>query len=87
MQAGRNYHQHQGHGTGPLLVGSPLFLRACYAMSGIDMTYSAICLRACCAMSGTDFAHAAVLPIPVPARYVMTTLTYSVLPGWRLSAA
>eukprot|EP00961_Rhodomonas_salina_P171013 2305774-Rhodomonas_salina.3 len=40
----------------PCQVPYPSGLRACYAMSGTDLAYAAICLRACYAVSGTDLA-------------------------------
>eukprot|EP00961_Rhodomonas_salina_P171017 2305774-Rhodomonas_salina.7 len=37
----------------------PISLRTCYAMSGTDLAYGAICLRACYAVSGTDVGDGA----------------------------
>eukprot|EP00961_Rhodomonas_salina_P062717 841919-Rhodomonas_salina.1 len=40
-------------GSSRVRSASPrISLRACYAMSGTDIAYGAICLRACSAMSG-----------------------------------
>eukprot|EP00961_Rhodomonas_salina_P132877 1788805-Rhodomonas_salina.2 len=41
-------------------VGCPIFLRACYAMSGTNMAYGPICLRTYYVMPGTSAAHGAI---------------------------
>eukprot|EP00961_Rhodomonas_salina_P181773 2453823-Rhodomonas_salina.1 len=76
---------------------SAICLRACYAMSGIDLAYGAICLRACYVMSDTFEAYGptklpyssmhAVLtwPTRLRVRYAMSVLiSRMVLPGDRL---